>query len=70
MRGYFNCVIERHCQVAVITFELLVSVAFLWFVTNVSGPYIRPIFRVQWELHTVTPAEASNHTTLSIVEIL
>jgi hypothetical protein len=31
----------------VITFGLLPSVAFLWFLTNVSGPYIGTIFRVQ-----------------------
>ena len=32
----------------VITSGLLPSVVFLGFLTNVSGPYIRPIFRVQW----------------------
>ena len=37
-------------QTVAITFGLLPSVAFLWFVTNVSGPYIRPNFRVQWQL--------------------
>ena len=31
----------------VLTFGLLPSVAFLWFVTDVSGPYIHLIFRVQ-----------------------
>jgi hypothetical protein len=35
--------------VVVVTFGLLPSVVFLWFVTNVSGLYIRPIFRVHWE---------------------
>jgi hypothetical protein len=46
----------------VITFGLLPSVAFLSFVTNVSGPYINTIFRVQrqpltgpwrWDGHTL-----------------
>jgi hypothetical protein len=34
----------------VIYFGLLLSVALLWFLTNVSGTYIRPIFRVQFSL--------------------
>ena len=32
--------------VEVVTFGLLSSVAFVWFLTNVSGPHICPIFRV------------------------
>ena len=32
----------------VITFGLLPSVTFLWFLANVSEPYIRPIFSVQF----------------------
>jgi hypothetical protein len=34
-------------QYEVVTFGLLPSSDFLWFLTNISGPYIRPIFRVQ-----------------------
>jgi hypothetical protein len=30
----------------VVTFGLLRSVPLLWFLTNVSGPFIGPIFRV------------------------
>jgi hypothetical protein len=35
---------------AVVAFGLLPSVVFLWSATSVSGPYIRPIFRIQWTL--------------------
>ena len=38
---------EINSLVEVMTFGFLRRVAFLLFLTNVSGPYIRPIFRVQ-----------------------
>ena len=46
------------------TFELLLSFAFLWFMTNVSGLYIRPIFRVQF---SVDPEDGTNIQFRNIV---
>jgi hypothetical protein len=41
----------KTCQsFEVVTFGLLPSVTFLWFLTNVLGLYVHPFFRVQWVL--------------------
>jgi hypothetical protein len=44
MAGTGTALPLRSCDFCVVT-----QSCFLWFLTNVSGPYIRPIFRVQLE---------------------
>lgn len=47
-RNLYN--LPNYFSIVVITFGLLRSVVFLWFVTNVWGLHIRPIFSIQWVL--------------------